>query len=50
MRKTFANRAYELLGHDLPRTQRALGHVNINSTIKYLSFKEEDIDAAILSM
>ena len=49
MRKTFANRVYDLLGHDLPKTQRAMGHANINSTIKYLSFREEDIDAAILA-
>lgn len=49
MRKTFANKVYELLGHDLVRTQRALGHLNINSTVQYLSFREEDIDAAILA-
>jgi integrase len=50
MRKTFADRVYEALGHDIFRTQRALGHRNINSTIQYLSFKEADIDAAILAM
>jgi site-specific recombinase XerD len=50
MRKTFADRAYEALGRDIFRTQKALGHKNINSTVQYLSFKEEDIDAAILSM
>ena len=49
MRKTFANRVYERLGHDLVRTQRALGHLNINSTVQYLSFREEDIDAAVLA-
>lgn len=49
MRKTFANRVYERLGRDLVRTQRALGHRNINSTVQYLSFREEDIDAAILA-
>jgi integrase len=50
MRKTFANRAYEKLGHDLVKTQRALGHRNINSTVQYLSFREEEIDQAILAM
>lgn len=50
MRKTFADRVYEALGHDIFRTQKALGHRNINSTIQYLSFKEADIDAAILGM
>jgi integrase len=49
MRKTFANRMYEKLNHDLVKTQRALGHVNINSTVQYLSFREEEIDAAILA-
>ena len=49
MRKTFANRVYDHLHHDLVRTQRALGHKNINSTVSYLSFRDEDIDAAILA-
>lgn len=49
MRKTFAGRVYELLGHDLVKTQRALGHASINSTVAYLSFAESDIDAAILA-
>lgn len=47
LRKTFANDMYEKLGHDLVRTAKALGHLNINSTVSYLSFREEDIDAAI---
>jgi integrase len=50
MRKTFADRVYEALGHDIFRTQKALGHRNINSTVAYLSFKESDIDAAIMGM
>lgn len=49
MRKTFANRVYERLGRDLPKTQRALGHVNINNTVAYLSFREDDIHQAILA-
>jgi integrase len=49
MRKTFANRVYDHLNHDLVKTQRALGHKNINSTVSYLSFRDEDIDAAILA-
>jgi integrase len=47
--KTFANRVYEALGHDLVKTQRAMGHANVNSTVQYLSFREEEIDAAILA-
>ncbi len=50
MRKTFATRVYDLLDRDLVKTQRALGHRNINSTVQYLSFREEDIDAAILAL
>lgn len=50
MRKTFADRVYEALGRDIFRTQKALGHKNINSTAQYLSFKEADIEAAILGM
>jgi integrase len=49
MRKTFCNRVYDLLKHDLVKTQRAMGHSNINSTVSYLSFREEEIDAAILA-
>lgn len=48
MRKTFANRVYKRLGYDLAKTQSAMGHVSINSTVSYLSFAQGDIDAAIL--
>lgn len=47
MRKTFADRVFEQLGRDLMRTQKALGHRNVNSTVSYLSFKEEEIEGAI---
>ena len=50
MRKTFAARIYDALGGDLVKTQRALGHQCVNSTAQYLSFKEEEIDQAILAM
>jgi integrase len=49
MRKTFAKWVYEKLGHDLVKTQQALGHRNINSTVSYLTFAQEEIDAAILA-
>jgi hypothetical protein len=48
-KETFANHVYEKLGHDLYRTQQAMGHRNFTSTVSYLSFREEDIDAAILA-
>jgi integrase len=49
MRKTFANRIYHQLNHDLVKTQRAMGHQNINSTVAYLGFVEDEIDQAILA-
>jgi site-specific recombinase XerD len=49
MRNTFANRVYQQLNHDLVKTQRAMGHKNINSTVAYLSFVEDEIDQAILA-
>ena len=50
MRKTFANNVHEKLGRDLLKTQKALGHKNINSTVSYLSFKQEEIDETILGL
>jgi len=50
MRKTFADRIYDRLEGDLVKTQKALGHRNINSTVQYLSFREEEIDEAILAI
>jgi integrase len=50
MRKSFANIIYEKLEKDLIRTQKALGHKNVNSTVSYLSFRQEDIDEAIMSI
>jgi integrase len=49
MRKTFANRMYDKLNHDLVKCQRAMGHANVNSTVAYLSFREEDISDAMLA-
>lgn len=49
MRKTFAANVYKRLGKDLVKTQRALGHRNIQSTAQYLSFDESEITAAILA-
>lgn len=48
MRKTFAKRVYANLDKDLVKTQKALGHVSINSTVSYLSFEEAEIDAAVI--
>lgn len=48
MRKTFARRTHEKLGRDLMKTQKALRHRRITSTVSYLSVGEEEIDDAIL--
>jgi integrase len=51
MRKTFAHGVYEALSHDLVKTQRALGHKNINSTVSYLGFgTDAEVNEAILSL
>ena len=49
LRHTFATHLYDAT-NDLLIVQRALGHRNINSTVQYLSFREEEIDEAILAM
>jgi len=49
MRKTFASRVYDKLGRNIFLTQKALGHKNIDSTVRYLSFRQEEIEAAILA-
>lgn len=48
MRKTFAKRVHERLGNDLLKTQKAMGHARVDSTVAYLSFNESEIDEAIL--
>jgi integrase len=50
MRKTFAARAYENLGHDLIGTQAALGHQDVSSTTKYLGVRDGAIRNAIMAM
>jgi hypothetical protein len=42
MRKAF--------GGDIFKIQKAMGHININSTVTYLSFNEEDIEKAIMGI
>lgn len=48
MRKTLARRVYEGSGKDLMKTQKALGHSRITSTVSYLSFDEKDLDDILL--
>jgi site-specific recombinase XerD len=49
MRKTFANNVHKALGGDLFRTAKAMRHSSPMTTLRYLSFKQEEIDQAILS-
>lgn len=49
-RKTFAEQVHEFFGHDLVKTSKALGHKSVLSTASYLSFKTEEMDAAVLSL
>ena len=50
LRKTFAARVHEALGGDVFKTQQALGHRSPSSTVAYLSFNQEELDEAILSL
>ncbi len=50
MRKTFVNNVHKALGGDLFRTSKAMRHASPLTTLRYLSFKQEDIDRAILSI
>ena len=50
LRKTFALAVHEQLGRDLYRTQQALGHANIGSTIHYLPVAEAEIQQAIVAV
>ncbi len=50
MRKTFANNVHERLARDVVKTQQALGQQHITTTIRYLSFRGEEIDQAILAL
>jgi site-specific recombinase XerD len=49
-RKYYAGRIYDLVGHDLLKCQRSLGHFQISSTLSYLSFKESELDEAVLAI
>lgn len=49
-RKTFAEAMYAHFDKDIVKTSKALGHKSIESTVSYLSFKSEEMDAAILAL
>ena len=49
LRKTFAKNVHEALGGDLFRTAKAMRHTSPMTTLRYLSFKQDEIDRAILA-
>lgn len=49
-RKTFAQCIYEMCDRDIFITQQALGHTNINSTIKYLNKDGDKINELIKNL
>lgn len=46
-RKTFSTKIHEKLGRDITKTQKAMGHASINSTIAYLQINMEEVNKAI---
>lgn len=46
-RKTFAIDAFNLLGNDIQKVQKALGHKNLQSTTNYIPVDQGEIDEAI---
>lgn len=50
LRKSFAARIYSKVGGDLVKTQKAMGHKSIFSTMSYLSTNESDVFEAILAV
>lgn len=49
MRKSFSEKVYAALGHDLVATSAALGHKDIRNTVRYLEPNKEKVAAAILA-
>lgn len=49
-RKTYADKVHMALGENIFKTQQAMGHKSLASTAKYLSFKQEEINEAILGV
>lgn len=49
LRKTFTRLIYPL-GHDLVRTSCTMRHASVGTTVQYLSFRAEEVDAAILTI
>lgn len=50
MRKSFANNMYRLTGKDIIKTQKAMGHANVETTLRYLEVDFNDIADVVKRM
>lgn len=50
LRKTFADRMFDKLDRNIFSLHKALGQKNVNSAASYISFREDEIEKAILSL
>lgn len=48
MRKSYCSKVHRALGENIFKTQIAMGHASPASTVRYLSFNQEEINKAIL--
>lgn len=48
MRKTYANRIHKALGEKIEKTQQAMGHKSLSSTVSYLAVDQDEVNAAIM--
>ncbi len=49
LRKTFAKNVYRNSGNDIALLNRAMQHSELNTTLKYLEVRNEDVNSAILA-
>jgi len=49
-RKTFAEKCRRIFKGDILKIQRALGHSNIQSTLKYLNYHDEEVMESVGSI
>jgi site-specific recombinase XerD len=50
MRKSYCIRVHKALGEKIEKTQRAMCHRSISSTVSYLQIDSEEITKAILGL
>jgi integrase/recombinase XerD len=50
LRKSYAHRVHKALGEKIEKTQIAMGHKSLSSTVSYIQVNREEVDQAILGM